>query len=252
MKVLSLFSGIGGLDLGFEWAGFETVAFCEIEEFPQKVLNKHWHNVPIIEDVRNVTKESVPGRIDVIIGGFPCQDISVAGDRAGINDGTRSGLWIEQMRTIREIRPKYAVIENVANLVGFGLERVLCDLAEDGRDASWAVIPASAVGADHRRDRIFIVSYLANNGGIGVQGSVEKPFPWLSALQRFKDGGGLARWSERSTKNIDPFRRSPNGVSTRVYNDRIKGLGNAVVPQVAYLVAMAVRQHAEENGVWEV
>jgi len=250
MTVGSLFSGIGGLDLGFEWAGFETKWFCEIEEFPRKVLNKHWPDVPIIEDIRNVTGKSVQP-VDVLIGGFPCQDISNAGDMAGITEGKRSGLWSEQFRVIRVLRPRYAVIENVANLVGFGLERVLADLASIGRDASWAVIPASATGADHKRDRVFIVSYITNNVSNGIQGCAEKAFSWLHALQGISDGRGLAEWPERSVQNIHPFRRGADGISTRLYNDRIKGLGNTVVPQVAYLVARAVREHAEEQGEWK-
>ena len=165
MKVLSLFSGIGGLDLGFEWAGFETVCFCEIEEFPRKVLHKHWPNVPIIEDVRNVTKESVPGRIDCIIGGFPCQDISYAGKGAGIDydlseqEGTRSGLWWEYWRTIRELRPRYVVAENVSALTNRGLDIVLGSLAQIGYDAEWQIVSAASVGAPHIRERIFIVAY---------------------------------------------------------------------------------------------
>ena len=242
----SLFSGIGGLDLGLEWAGFETKWFCEIEKFPQAVLRKHWPDTPIIEDVRNVTTGNVQ-QVDVIAGGFPCQDISIAGRRAGIG-AERSGLWSEMARIIRVFRPRYTIIENVANLVGFGLERVLADLAEMGRDASWAVIPASAVGADHRRDRVFIVSWFADDYSNRIQGSKSKSFPWLSALQRNENGRSIAKWPDRSRSNIDPFRRGADGVSTRLYESRMKGLGNAVVPQVGYLVGRAVMEHYSENN----
>ena len=248
MMVGGLFSGIGGLDLGLHWAGFETKWFCEIEKFPQAVLRKHWPDVPIIEDVRDVTAGNVQ-RVDVIAGGFPCQDISVAGKMGGIK-AERSGLWSEMGRAIREIRPRYAVIENVANLVGFGLEQVLSDLAQMGRDASWAVIPASAVGADHRRDRIFIVSWLPNTIGNGGKRGNPKPFPWLTALQRVKNGRSPAKWPERSPILINPFRDCSDGIPSRIYLEGMRGIGNAVVPQVGYLVGRAVREHAEENGWW--
>ena len=121
MKVLDLFSGIGGFSLGLErTGGFETVAFCEIEDYPRKVLAKHWPNVPIYKDVRNVTGETLSRdgiAVNVITGGFPCQDISVCGHQAGLKDGTRSGLWSEIIRLADEIRPKYVIVENVSNLL---------------------------------------------------------------------------------------------------------------------------------------
>jgi DNA (cytosine-5)-methyltransferase 1 len=161
MRVLDLFSGIGGFSLGLERAGFETVAFCEIDKKCHKVLNKHWPDVPIFEDVCTLTKELLDDRgitVDVICGGFPCQDISLAGKGAGI-EGERSGLWTEYARIISELRPKFVIVENVAALLSRGLDRVLGDLAEIGYDAEWHCIPASAVGAPHRRDRIWIVAY---------------------------------------------------------------------------------------------
>jgi len=161
MRVLDLFSGIGGFSLGLERAGFETVAFCEIDKKCHKVLNKHWPDVPIFEDVCTLTKELLDERgitVDVICGGFPCQDISLAGKGAGI-EGERSGLWTEYARIISELRPKFVIVENVAALLSRGLDRVLGDLAEIGYDAEWHCIPASAVGAPHRRDRIWIVAY---------------------------------------------------------------------------------------------
>ena len=160
MRVLDLFSGIGGFSLGLERAGFETVAFCEIDKKCHKVLNKHWPDVPIFEDVCTLTKELLDERgitVDVICGGFPCQDISLAGKGAGI-EGERSGLWTEYARIISELRPKFVIVENVAALLSRGLDRVLGDLAEIGYDAEWHCIPASAVGAPHRRDRIWIVA----------------------------------------------------------------------------------------------
>src|SRR5258708_2164912 len=166
MNVLDLFSGIGGFSLGLERAGMRTVAFCEIDPFCRRVLAKHWPDVPVYDDVRTLTAARVGScgqLIDVICGGFPCQDISFAGKGAGIG-GERSGLWSEYARIIGEVRPKYVIVENVAALLGRGLERVLGDLAALGFDAEWHCIPASAVGAPHRRDRVWIVAHSDANG----------------------------------------------------------------------------------------
>lgn len=161
MRVLDLFSGIGGFSLGLERAGFTTVAFCEIEPYCRAVLKKHWPDVPCYDDVRTLTIGRLAADgicVDVICGGFPCQDISVAGKGAGLA-GERSGLWSEYSRLIGELRPRYAIVENVAALLGRGMDTVLGDLASLGYDAEWHCIPASAVGAPHRRDRIWIVAY---------------------------------------------------------------------------------------------
>lgn len=159
IKVLDLFSGIGGFSRGFENAGeFRTVAFCEIDPHAQKVLKKHWPEVPIIDDVRKIRGEDFSG-VEVICGGFPCQDISVAGKQRGINEETRSGLWIEYKRIIKEINPRWVIIENVRNLLSNGLAIVLQDLHEIGYDAEWEIISARSVGACHLRERAWIVAY---------------------------------------------------------------------------------------------
>jgi len=160
LKVLDIFSGIGGFSLGLEKAGMQTVAFCEINSFCQGVLKKHWPSVPLFSDVSSLTAENFATlpKIDVIAGGFPCQDISCAGKQIGIS-GKRSGLWKEFRRLINDIKPKYAIIENVANLRSTGLISVLQDLWAIGYDAEWHCIPASAFGAPHRRDRIWIIAY---------------------------------------------------------------------------------------------
>jgi DNA (cytosine-5)-methyltransferase 1 len=160
MNVLDLFSGIGGFSLGLERAGMKTAAFCEIDEYCRRVLARHWPGVPIYDDVRTLTAERLVRdgvAADVICGGFPCQDISVAGKGAGLA-GERSGLWSEYARIIGEVRPRYVIVENVAALLGRGLSRVLGDLATLGYDAEWHCIPACAVGAPHRRDRLWIVA----------------------------------------------------------------------------------------------
>lgn len=163
VNVLDIFSGIGGFSLGLERAGMRTIAFCEIDPFCRAVLRKHWPSVPIHEDVRFLHARHIRERVDVICGGFPCQDISYAGAGAGI-DGQRSGLWTEYARLVGEFRPLYVIVENVAALLGRGIERVLGDLAALGYDAEWHCIPASAVGAPHRRDRVWIVAYPDGHG----------------------------------------------------------------------------------------
>jgi DNA (cytosine-5)-methyltransferase 1 len=172
LRTLDLFAGIGGISLGLErTGGFETVGFCEIDKAAQKVLKKHWPNVPIFEDVKTLSAKDFNGSIDVITGGFPCQDISLAGKGAGLA-GERSGLWFEYLRLIQEAQPKWVIAENVAALRSRGLDQVLRSLSEIGYDAEWHCIPASAVGAPHRRDRIWIVAYPNSNDG-RHQGSAE-------------------------------------------------------------------------------
>lgn len=161
MRVLDLFSGIGGFSLGLERAGMRTVAFCEIDEYAQAVLKKHWPTVPIFGDIRELSAQHLTAvgiGVDVICGGFPCQDISLAGKGEGI-EGARSGLWSEYARIIGEVRPRYVIVENVAALLARGFHKVLGDLSSLGYDAEWHCIPASAVGAPHRRDRLWLVAY---------------------------------------------------------------------------------------------
>ncbi len=173
LKVLDLFSGIGGFSLGLERAGMETIAFCEYDEPCRNVLKKRWPDIPIYEDVRNVTKERLNADgifPDVITGGFPCQDISTAGKQAGIVEGTRSGLWSECARILGEFRPNYAIFENVTALLsgdnGRWFQRVLWDISQVGYDAEWHCIPASELGAHHHRDRVWVICYPNTSGGM--------------------------------------------------------------------------------------
>jgi DNA (cytosine-5)-methyltransferase 1 len=169
-RLLDLFSGIGGFSLGLERSGaFKTVAFCEIDPFCRKVLAKHWPEVPQYDDIRTLTADRLAAdgiAVDAICGGFPCQDISQAGRQAGIEGDTRSGLYREVIRLARDLRPRFIILENVAALLGGPSEqpggwfgRILGDLAEVGFDAEWHCIPASHLGANHRRERIWIVAY---------------------------------------------------------------------------------------------
>jgi len=156
-KHLDLFSGIGGFALAARWAGIETIGFCEIDKYAQKVLEKNFPGIPIYEDVTKLNGSEFKD-IFLITGGFPCQDISIAGKGAGI-EGERSGLWSELFRIIGEVGPKYALIENVPALTFRGGTRVIGDLAEIGYDTEWQIVGADDVGAPHRRKRIWIVAY---------------------------------------------------------------------------------------------
>lgn len=161
MKVLDLFSGIGGFSLGLDKAGFETVAFCEIEEYPRTILKKHWPYVPIFEDVRKLNKEVLDNAgiesVDVICGGFPCQPFSVAGKQGGEEDDRH--LWPEMFRLIKELKPSWVIGENVAGFISMALDDVLFDLESEGYETQSFVIPACAVGGIHRRDRVWIIAY---------------------------------------------------------------------------------------------
>lgn len=233
MRVLDLFSGIGGFSLGLERAGMRTVAFCEIEPYCRAVLRKHWPDVPIFEDVRKLTASDVPG-VDVICGGFPCQDISLAGKGAGLA-GERSGLWREYSRLIGEIRPKFVIVENVAALLGRGIGDVLGDLASLGYDAEWHCIPASAVGLPHIRDRVWIVSYPREKRGEGGDAQALSELyrvPWRENERR------AAHWPERSDLYASRLCDRSDGLS-----EELGALGNARDHMLAqgYTVAVVER-----------
>lgn len=163
----SLFAGIGGFDLGLERAGMRCEWQVEIDPYARAVLAKHWPEVRRWEDVRTFPPKEGEWGVDVICGGFPCQDISVAGKGAGLA-GARSGLWYEFARIIGELRPRFVIVENVAALLTRGADVVLGTLASLGYDAEWHVIPASAVGAPHRRERVWIVAYANDQGQSNV------------------------------------------------------------------------------------
>lgn len=199
MRVLDLFSGIGGFSLGLErTGGFKTVAFCEIEPFCRRVLARHWPEVPCFEDV--TTAPFVEGMADVVVGGFPCQDVSCAGPRTGLS-GARSGLYRELVRAIRVVRPRYAILENVADLLGRGLGAVLADLAEIGFDAEWDCVPARTLGAPHERDRIWIVAHAASEPlGAGGQPRIEGGLGQAATLPE-----GERRGQGRARRPADSF-----------------------------------------------
>ena len=243
MKFGSLFSGIGGFDLAFERAGMECAWQCEIDPKAQEVLKRHW-SVPIIEDVRNVTRDTVES-VDLICGGFPCQDVSLAGERLGL-DGKRSTLWSEFSRIICEFKPRWVVVENVRGLLsannGQFFGNILRDLSRSGYDAEWKIIRASDFGAPHQRERIWIVAY--PNGTIGFDGILQtgrntseeqrKACFWGADWRKFtvesRPAAILQRFTE-TTLGQSPLVRMDDGIPAIV--DRLHQLGNAVVPQVA-------------------
>ena len=270
LRVLDLFSGIGGFSLGLERAylegveydGFETVAFCEIEDFPRRVLARHWPGVPCYRDVRELTAARLATdgiAVDVITGGFPCQDISNAGKGKGLA-GERSGLWSEIARLADELRPEFIIVENVAALLNRGMGQVLGDLASLGYDAEWNCIPASAIGAPHIRDRVWIVAYPAEDGWEHVSCNfAHKPTArWNHAAHQREDIGGqlaiarlgprLSNWpaliAEAFASRCGQLEREPKVV--RVADglpDELGGvaaLGNAVVPQIPELIGNAI------------
>jgi DNA-cytosine methyltransferase len=214
-RILDMFSGIGGFSLGLERAGMTTVRFIEQNKFCQAVLAKHWPEIPCDEDV--ITAEFAAGEADIIVGGFPCQDVSRAGKRAGIT-GERSGLYRELVRAIRVVRPQHAILENVAALLGDGLDVVLADLAEIGADAEWDIVPACAVGAPHERERIWIVAHA--NGFDG----------WSGERGNTQDGKEIGDGIE------------PSSVADAAYSDH--GYGDADE-------AICTGRHAPEPGTHE-
>ena len=282
MKVLDLFSGIGGFSLGLERAGMETIAFCEFDEHAQKVLRKHWPDVPIHSDVRSLNGHDYRGAVDVVTGGFPCQDLSTAGEKAGFS-GERSSLYIEMLRIISECRPQFAIFENVTGLLtgdsGRWFAKFLYDLAEIGFDAEWHCITASDIGAHHHRDRVWIVAYpnealiergsvskrvqteLANSYGRSSNRSAREVL--ADSVRQRQQGQGEQIDSEHKEANTDwqtgnaeyervgqiwetepSVGRVVDGVWDKSYSHRLARLGNSVVPQIPEIIGRAIMEVA--------
>lgn len=275
IKVLDLFSGIGGFSLGLERAGMETVAFCEIEEYPRKILKKHWPDVPIYEDVRKLDGRQYRGTVELICGGFPCQPFSVAGKQGGKEDDRH--LWPEMLRLIREVKPTLVIGENVAGFITMALDDVLFDLESEGYTCQAFVIPACAVGGIHGRDRVWIVAYsnnskakrfkrnsseilseqktngcnqiyfrenVADSDSDRLQGCANK-----GSDRKANDGeqqrGKVAGRDNEKFRPIElptesPVRHRNDGVPDNVA--RLKALGNAVVPQIPEMIGRAIME----------
>jgi DNA (cytosine-5)-methyltransferase 1 len=246
LRVLSLFAGIGGFDLGLErTGGFKTVAFCEIEPFCRRVLAKHWPGVPCYEDVRTLGGERLAAdgiAVDVIVGGFPCQDISYAGPGEGL-DGERSGLWFEYARIIGELGPRVVIVENVAALLDRGMGDVLGTLSDLGFDAEWDTVTACGVGHPHMRRRVFLVAYSHRfDGRERLRHSLARAFRQIQTI----DGLESARVGTRARLE-DPsgLYGGANGLPDGM--DRNHAIGNAVVPQIPELIGHAILAHLHDT-----
>lgn len=244
MNHLSLFSGIGGIDLAAEWAGMTTVAFVEQNKFCQKVLAKHWPNVPIFDDVKTLTKDDISEPIDIISGGFPCQPFSVAGNQLGANDDRH--LWPQFARLIKELSPTWVLGENVVGIIDMALDNVLADLEALGYSARSFVIPACATGAKHRRDRVFIVGFNPNSSNANRNGIAPGADIDIGKRASQENIKGWDEWEHElgaidDAQRFDTYAgamRTLHGIPHRM--DRLKSLGNAVVPQQIYPILKAI------------
>jgi DNA (cytosine-5)-methyltransferase 1 len=245
LTVGSLFSGIGGLDLGLERAGMEIIWQSEIDPYPSQILAKHWPKVPNYGDIKRIEWANLV-RPNVICGGYPCQPFSLAGNRAGTDDPRHLWPWVRE--AIRELRPDYAILENVRGHLSMGFGAVMGDLADLGYDAEWQLLPASGLGAPHERQRVIIVAYPNDARGGTPRGILNgfwtafiegrEEFP-LNGFSGHRTPQKLKHWKPGTGWRTEPqLGRMAHGVSHRM--DRIKSLGNAVVPEVAEFVGRLV------------
>lgn len=237
----SLFAGIGGFDLGFERAGMKCKWQVEINPFAVAVLEKHWPNVKRFRDIRDFEPKA-QHRVDVVCGGFPCQDISLAGSGKGL-DGERSGLWSEYFRIVSQIRPKYVVVENVSALLRRGIDRVLGDLAVIGYGAEWQTFFASDFALPHRRERICIVAYpneivRSERQGLGI----------IADRETEVFGAGREECTSIRVQTADHFIGVDDGVTRELYGPRAEAVGNMVVPPAAEWVGRLIVEHDKHFG----
>ncbi len=237
MTIGSLFSGItiGGLELGLEWAGLGPTKWqVERDEYATRVLARHWPDAKRFDDVCAVGATNLEP-VDLICGGFPCPDISTAGTGAGL-DGDRSRLWFEFLRIVRELRPCFVVVENVAALAFRGLDRVLAGLADVGFDAEWSTVSACSVGAPHMRRRLFIVAYAnGEHGRTRIRNIKPASMRSIQAVHSLESSRANWRaWMENPSELYRGAHGVPNG------SHRTRATGNAVLPQVGYLIGQVV------------
>ena len=234
LKMLDLFSGIGGFSLAASWTGaIETIAFCEIEPFCQKVLKKHWPDVPIFSDIKELRGDDV-GTVDILTGGFPCQPFSCAGKQRGKADDRY--LWPEMVRIIQETKPTWIISENVVGLVNLALEDCFLDLEGEGYEVQTFIIPACSLDFPHRRNRVWIVAYSQSMGQ--HKNYIYSPIePTKQIWERNKFSQSL--FTQKIQEAPNPRNNRDNdGLSLGVH--RLKGLGNAIVPQVAYQILQGI------------
>jgi len=249
MKMVSLCAGIGGIDLAAQWAGIETVLFCEIDRYCQSKLTKNYPGVPIINDIRSVNKEWINhykiGPIGIVAGGIPCQPYSVAGERKGKEDDRY--LWPEMFRIVQELRSPWVVVENVAGFIDLALDATMADLESIGYSAGAYCIPACAVGANHERQRVFVVANSSSSGWpemVLPHYSRERREP-PTAWETINAGPlrGACNWQEWETQSgiqltIDGV---PDGMA------RLKAIGNAVNPYQIYPIFKAIMDIEQGN-----
>lgn len=236
MRHASLFSGIGGFDLAAQWMGWENIFHCEIEEFQQRVLKQHFPNSIPYHDVTKLDARKYINTIDVLTGGFPCQDLSSSGAMRGIT-GSRSGLWFEMFRIITECCPKVVVIENSPNLLKKGFEKVLYPLSEEGYNVEWQCVRASDIGAPHERERVYVVAYS------NEVGQLENSF--FEGINREKYSKrpsttthGATHFNGRTYPKIPQNLLLDDGVSYEL--DFVGAFGNAIEPTVAYQIFKSI------------
>jgi len=277
---LDLFSGIGGFALAAKWNGYRTVGFCDNEPYAQAVLKKHWPEVPCHKDIREVRGDLYAG-VTLLTGGFPCQPFSVAGKQRGKDDNRY--LWPEMLRVIQEAKPTWIIGENVAGIVNLALDQVCADLEGQGYEVEPIIVPACAVDAPHRRDRVWIVAHSTGGkrGGIqdkistqgtqsgdqlprnsgGLSGKLctknvadtvsEQGCCWNSKREYAEDAWQSSRDSRDNSRGVATWLAEPNvgrvahGIPNRTH--RLKGLGNAIVPQVAAEIIRCINKVMEDN-----
>ena len=276
LKHLDLFSGIGGFSLGLEaTGGFETVAFCDYDSYCQKILRKHWPWVTIYDDIKELNHEKLNSnghtKIDIITGGYPCQPFSVAGRQQGEKDPRH--VWPEYFRLIKELRPTWIIGENVSGHVKLGLDTVLENLESEGYSARTFSISASSIGANHQRERIWIVANSGCSWGSGSEfqrkneneikkenaNQFERSSSSSQSNMVYSDSERLEKWESIGENfsqeyqtligadwwSIEPdVGRVANGVPKRV--DRLKSLGNSLVPHIPYYIGMSILQNTLE------
>jgi len=282
LRHVDLCSGIGGFSLGFEWAGLsQPILFCDTEEWCRKILNKHWPDVPIANDVKELAND--PTQIpdcDILTAGYPCQPFSLAGERKGTEDDRHIWPYIRQI--VASKRPTWCVFENVYGHISMGLDQVLADLEAEGYATRTFIVPACGVNAPHRRDRVWIVGHTTDNGCIGrgetdgregqthqpqqqpsVRGEPIRPSEDVAHTVSNRSEAGLPRqvageegvseepfdsrdrqrgWSAENCWATEPdVGRVAHGIPRRV--DRLKGLGNAIVPQIAMQIGLSIKNN---------
>ena len=252
IKLGSLFAGIGGFELGAQWAfdraGIPHGVLFQVEQnkYCQSILRKHWPGAQIFDDVRAVGRHNLPD-VDILMGGFPCQSISVCGQRRGLNDEKKSGLWFEMLRVISELRCRIVVMENVSNVLRVGGPQVIGGLAEIGYDCEWAIVSARQFGAPHLRKRWFCIATNSDRSNSQKQSMyTESTVGGISNMSKFdcrKNRGIEGAWQKGAP--VSALCSVDDGIPDRVA--RLKALGNAIVPQCSEYIFEYIIKNIIEN-----